>query len=77
MAQAPLPERATDRDSVRTWQYAFASTLLTYVPLLVLTDLKGWKIIVASVALSLGLYVFIDWLRSTARQPDSRDRWRR
>lgn len=61
---------------MRTWQFSVATTLLTYVPLLVLTDLSGWKIILASVALSLGLYVFIDWLRATSKPPDSRQRWR-
>lgn len=76
MAQAPVPDGPTSGGSVRTWQYAFATTLLTYVPARVLSDLSGWKIILACSAFSLGLYVFIDWLRQTSKPPDPRQRWR-
>ena len=77
MAQTPFPQRATDRDSVRTWQYAIAVTLLTYGPLAILSDFSVWRCAAASVCISGGLLMLIDWLRATATPPDSRQRWRR
>ena len=76
MAQAPIPERATNRGSVSTFKFIVGVTLAVYPALRLVGDVDWLKAGFATVCITLGILLagdsVIDYVLKRQRE-----RWRR